>query len=297
MRALASLRSHDRNYAALRRAARTAIVMPALFALGTEVIGNPVVATFAAFGSFAMLLLVDFGGPLRDRLRNQAALAVACGALIAVATLCSRTTWLAAVAMMLVAFGVLFAGVASSVLAGATQPLLLSFILPISLPGPASSIPDRLAGWGMASAASLFAIALLWPAPARDPVRTDAIAACRALARRLRMEPGAEADSEAALARLHATFFATPFRPTGLSTAARAVVRLVDELRLLNAIVAREIPVPERMSAHVRAAWAAAANVLDGAAEAVERPSDAPDALPAAVERLHAALADLEGAA
>src|SRR4051795_2247267 len=99
MRALAWLRSHDRGYAALRRAGRTAIVMPALFALGTKVIGNPVVGTFAAFGSFAMLLLVDFGGPLRDRLRNQAALALGCGALISLATLASRTTWLAAATM------------------------------------------------------------------------------------------------------------------------------------------------------------------------------------------------------
>src|SRR3954449_12935331 len=286
MRALTWLRSHDRGYAALRRAVRTAIVMPALFAVGLHVVGEPVVATFAAFGSFAMLLLVDFGGPMRDRLRNQAALAVACGVLVALATVVSRTTWLAATTMTVAGFAVLFAGVASSVLAGATRTLLLSFILPVSLPGPASSIPDRLAGWGLASGASLVAIALLWPAPASDPVRTDAIAACRALARRLRMEPGAEADSDAALARLHATFFATPFRPTGLSTAARAVVRLVDELRLLNAIVARAMPAPERGSARVRAAWAAAATVLDGAADAVERPSDAPGALPAAVERL-----------
>ena len=36
--------------------------------------------------------------------------------------------------------------------------------------------------------ASLVAIALLWPAPARDPVRSAAIAACRALAARLRAE-------------------------------------------------------------------------------------------------------------
>ena len=36
--------------------------MPAMFALGDKVIGNPIIATFAAFGSFAMLLLVDFGG-------------------------------------------------------------------------------------------------------------------------------------------------------------------------------------------------------------------------------------------
>src|SRR3954463_14851234 len=102
--------------------------MPALFAVGLHVAGEPVVATFAAFGSFAMLLLVDFGGPMRDRLRNQAALAVACGVLITVATLVSNSTWLAAAMMAVVGFGVLFAGVASSVLAGATQTLLLSFI-------------------------------------------------------------------------------------------------------------------------------------------------------------------------
>ena len=78
-------------------------------------------ATFAAFGSFAMLLLVDFAGPMRERLQAQAALAVAGGVFVCLGTLASRTAWLAAVAMALVAFGVLFAGVVSSVLAGATH--------------------------------------------------------------------------------------------------------------------------------------------------------------------------------
>ena len=147
--------------------------------------------------------------------------------------------------MALVAFGVLFAGVVSSVLAGATTSLLLAFILPVSLPGPVSSIPDRLAGWGLASVVALLAIALLWPAPARDPVRSAAIAACRALAARLRAEvahvlgDGSAADHDAALARsdgalaaLHATFFATPVpadgaqhrRPGGRAAGRRAAV-------------------------------------------------------------------------
>src|ERR1700759_5061027 len=56
------LSQRDRDLAALRRAGRAAIVMPAMFALGDKVIENPVIATFAAFGSFAMLLLGDFGG-------------------------------------------------------------------------------------------------------------------------------------------------------------------------------------------------------------------------------------------
>ena len=182
------LREHDRGLAATRRAARAALVMPAMFALGQAVIGNAALATFAAFGSFAQLLLVDFAGPMPARLRAQAALALAGGVLVCLGTLVSGSTWIAAAAMAVVAFGVLFAGVVSSVLAGATTALLLAFILPVSLPGDAASIPARLAGWGLAAVAALVAIRVLWPAPARDPVRTATVAACRALAARLRAE-------------------------------------------------------------------------------------------------------------
>ncbi len=98
--------------------------MPAMFALGDKVIGNPQVATFAAFGSFAMLLLVDFGGPMAERIQAQAALAVTGGVFVCLATLASQTAWLAAVAMAVVGFSVIFAGVVSSVLAGATTALL-----------------------------------------------------------------------------------------------------------------------------------------------------------------------------
>src|SRR5580692_13044544 len=180
------LGQRDRGFAALRRATRTAIVMPAMFALGDKVIGNPQLATYAAFGSFAMLLLADFGGPMTERLQAQAALAVTGGVFVCVATLASRTAWLAAVAMAAVGFGVIFAGVVSSVLAGATTALLLAFILPVSLAAPASAVPDRLAGWAMAAGVALVAVAFLWPAPARDRLRGAAGAACRALADRLR---------------------------------------------------------------------------------------------------------------
>src|SRR5262245_50388167 len=129
------LRRHDPMLIALRRATRTAVVMPAMFAIGKEVIGNPTIGTFAAFGSFAMLLLVDFAGPMRSRVQAQAALAVTGCVFVCLGTLASQTTWLAAVLMAVVAFAVLFSGVVSSVLAGATTALLLSFILPVMLPG------------------------------------------------------------------------------------------------------------------------------------------------------------------
>src|SRR5260370_1158432 len=188
MHLLQWLSQRDRDFAALRRAGRTAIVMPAMFALGDKVIGDAALATFAAFGAFAMLLLVDFGGPMVQRLQAQAALVVAGGVFVCLGTLASQTVWLAAAAMAVAGFGVIFAGVVSSVLAGAATALLLAFILPVSLAAPASSVPDRLAGWGMAGGAALAAVALLWPAPARDRLRSAAITACRALAARLRSE-------------------------------------------------------------------------------------------------------------
>jgi hypothetical protein len=134
---IAWIRARDPGLRALRRAGRTAIVMPAMFAIGDRVIGNPNVATFAAFGSFAMLLLVDFTGPMRERLQAQAALSVVCGALVCLGTLASSSEGLGALAMALVGFAVLFAGVVSSVLASATTSLLLAFILPVSLAGRA----------------------------------------------------------------------------------------------------------------------------------------------------------------
>src|SRR3954451_1497937 len=312
MSAVAWLRERDPHFGALRRAGRAALVMPAMFALGDVVIGNPAVATFAAFGSFAMLLLVDFPGPMRARLQAQAALAVTGGGFVCVGTLASRSPALAAVAMALVAFGVLFAGVVSSVLAGATTSLLLAFILPVSLPGPVSSIPDRLAGWGLASAASLLAIALLWPAPVREPVRTAAIAGTRAVAHRLRAQvayvlggrgdalaakrDAAIAQADSAVETLHAVFFATPYRPTGLSTAARTLVRLVDELKWLNALVLQAAPHPHASAPipQVAAVKTAAAAVLERGADLLDAPQGSPDPLHAALAELRARLSELE---
>ena len=141
------------------------------------------------------------------------------------------------------------------------------------------------------------AISLLWPAPGRDPVRSSAIAACRALATRLRVEidfvlagrggrgragggrvPEAMAAADAAVEAVQTGFFATPYRPTGLSTSARAVVRLVDELRWLNSIVLRSAltapsamtPIPE-----VCEVKRAAADVLASAADLLEAPEQA----------------------
>ncbi len=303
------LARRDLGLAALRRGARTAILMPGLFALGDKVLTNADIATFGAFGSFAMLLLVDFGGPLRDRLQAQAGLAAVGAVFICIGTLASRSAWIAAIVMAVIGFAVLFAGVVSSTLAGASTALLLSLILPITVKAPNSAIGDRVAGWGLASAASLIAIALLWPAPTRHPLRAPAAAACRALASRLRKhmayllkEAGAPSraeveeafqEAEDALSGLQQAFLATPYRPTGLATPARTVVRLVDELNWLRIVLATghdvDAAVVNQASCRVKSC---AATVLEQAAAVLG------DTTPAAGhgDRLRAALADLDTA-
>jgi uncharacterized membrane protein YccC len=304
------LGQRDRGFVALRRAARTAIVMPAMFALGDKVIGNPQLATFAAFGSFAMLLLVDFGGPMAQRLQAEAALAVTGAVFVCLATLASRTAWLAAVAMALVGFGVLFAGVVSSVLAGATTALLLAFILPVSLAAPASAVPDRLVGWAMAAGAALVAIALLWPAPARDRLRGPAAAACRALAARLRAgiayllsgmdkqssldRDHAAAQADQAVQTLRSTFLATPYRPTGLSAPARTTVRLVDELNWLNSIVIQPGLHRDGVNRTVLRVKQTASAVLDRSADLLDSTGGSSDELDAALTELAAAHAEMQ---
>ena len=282
------LRARDAGFSALRRATRAAILVPAVFAVADLVIGNPTLAIFAAFGSFSMLLFVDFSGTIRERMLAQANLVLAGLVLITIATLASRVTWLAVAATLVVAFAVLFAGVVSSVLASATTALLVSFVLPVTLPGPASSIPDRLLGWLLAGAVALVAIVVLWPAPAYDPLRRPTARACALLGRRLRAEvdcarDGSDAqriarlrgqaeEAATAVTALRTSFFGTPYRPTGLATSTRSLVRLIDEVVLLESALERA-PLDQRPGsgdAVVCEVKLAAADVLERGAALLE---------------------------
>jgi uncharacterized membrane protein YccC len=300
---------HDPGYGALRRAGRTAIVMPTLFALGSVVIRDGDVATFAAFGSFSMLLLVDFRGPMRERIQAQIGLAVAGAVLVCLGTLASRPIWLAAVAMTVVTFAVLFVGSVSSVLASASTSLLLAFILPVTLPGTLASIGPRLAGWGIASVVGVIAISVLWPAPAQEPLRMGAARASRALAARLRADvefilsdrdPALVDDyqhaitaADDAVSALHAGFLSSPNRPTSLSTSARTVVRLIDELNWLQSVVSQSArfipsadPAAERAHKDACRVKIAAAGVLEAGAELLLQTGGDPKDLEDALARL-----------
>ncbi len=143
-----------------------------------------------------------------------------------------------------------------------------------------------MAGWGLSATVSVVAITLLWPAPVAFPVEDRAIAACRALAARIRAEIAwvlggytdelelaaehARARSDAAVGALDKLFLATPYRPTGLSTRARAEIRLVDELRWLSGAVLRS-----RLKRRAVKPGLSICQVKLAAAEVLERAADA----------------------
>jgi len=303
----------DPEYLALRRAVRAAIVTPICLLLTVEVIGDPVMATFSAFASIGLLILVDIPGPMRQRLVSYVALGGACSVLVCLATLLSGNVWLATISMAVVGFGVVFAGVLSSVLAASTTTLLLAWILPVSTKASAADIPARVSGWALGSALAILAVALIWPAGSSDPLRHQAAETCRRIAIRLRAQaiaavnrssadartedPDSAAAAQAAMNKLKGTFRRTPYRPTTLSTSGRAMVRMIDELDWVSVVADQYRSAVKHAPAvaDVGAVWDAAADVLDRCAHVLGLPPDADSraartALDAALERLDAAM-------
>jgi uncharacterized membrane protein YccC len=256
--------------------------MPAVFAFADKVIGNPQTAIFAAFGSFAMLVLVDFTGPMRSRLVAYLALACVGVGNIVLGTLCSRNAWLAAGAMAVVGFAILFSGVINGYFAAAGTAALLTFILPVTIPVSFSEVPARLGGWGLAAAAAICAHMLLWPSRPRGTLRNDAARACGALADLAETELAADPSaisSRTAAARdsvegLRRSFLAAPHRPNGPTGPTAALASLVDELDWLLSFLAPRADLPtldlcreenaEAMVATVAALRASAATLAGG---------------------------------
>ena len=233
-----ALRIHDPGLVSLRSAVRAAIVMPAVFAFADKVIGNPQLATFAAFGSFAMLVLVEFSGPIRSRVIAYGSLACAGAVNITIGTLCSRSTWLATIAMAVVGFVILFSGIINGYFAAASTAALLTFILAAMVAAPVSALPARLEGWALAAGAGIAAQLLIWPLRVQAPLRSDAARAATSLAElaatELERDEDATADrvraAGAALRDLRARFLATPHKPSGPTGRQAALGSLVDEV-------------------------------------------------------------------
>jgi uncharacterized membrane protein YccC len=227
---------------AAMRALRATIVMPSLFALTYEVIGNLQMATFASFGSFATLVLASFGGSRRDKAIAHLQLALVGSAALVIGTAVSGKAWLAAVVTIPVAFTIFFGGVAGPNAASGTTAALLAYVLPVASPGTIADIPSRLAGWWLASVVGTAAVLLLSPRSPGDRLRAAAAASANALASHLQaIERGdaTPADREAAIAAKHQLmnlFSTTPYRPTGLTTADQGLANVAEMLEWVTAL-------------------------------------------------------------
>ena len=227
-------RPSDPGHFALHNAIRAAIVVPLVLALGRAV-GNDQTALFGVFASFAFLVFVEFGGPTAVRLLAYIALAVVCAGLIVIGTLCSRTPVLAAVAMAVLGFAILFAGVVNGYLAAAGSAALLAFILPVLVPASAAQAPSRVAGWALGGCVAIPAVMLMFPSRPRDRLRDEIATACDALARLVAdPSPKTEVGATRALDAVHRQFSSTPYRPTGPTGATGALADLIDELDWLQ---------------------------------------------------------------
>jgi uncharacterized membrane protein YccC len=218
------------------RAARATIVMPCLFALTFEVIGDPQMTLFAVFGSFATLVFASFGGTRRDKAIAHLGLAVVGSAALIIGTLVSGIAWLATLVTIPVAFAIFFAGVAGSNAASGVTAALLAYVLPVAGLAEPGTIPSRLAGWWLASAVGTAAVLLTSPRSPGDKLRATTAAAATTLATHIRAAldgTATPANREASLAARHKlklTFTAGPYRPTGLAAPDQALASVVELL-------------------------------------------------------------------
>src|SRR6266404_1285318 len=281
------------NRDALKSAARAAIVMPSVFAFAYTVIGRPQTSIFAAFGCFATLVLVEFGGRPRERLLAHVGLAAVGVVFITLGTLCSRTPWLAAVG-----FATLFSGAFSGYFAAATAAATLLFILPVSIAAPTSEIGNRLLGWLLATTIATAATLLLWPPRRRADLRRAAATAVRAVGE-LAAAPSsndASARAEAAGRAVDAfrrSSLGSQHRPAGPTTSMAALAALPGELDwLLSFLVPTpELPYLGLASPEDAQVIASAVEVLDACASRLDGSDDEPDLVALDQARIDAARA------
>ncbi len=267
------------------RTLRAVLVIPTLFALTYEGFGNLQMALFAAFGGFANLIFASFGGSKRDKIIAHLGLAVIGSIGLIIGTAVNGITWLAVLVTIPVAFGIFFAGVAGPNAASGVTAALLPFVLSVATPGTISMIPDRLAGWWLASVVSTVAVLLLSPPSPGDRLRAAAAGSARALAAHLEASvsgTATAADTQACQAAKHelmSAFASTPYRPVGLATADQGLASVVQLLEWTTALIADATeghPNLDRAAPSDRDLFGLAAVVLGQIGDLLANPESAP---------------------
>ena len=215
-----------------------------LFAITLEGLGNLQIALFASFGSFATLVLVTFGGTTRDKVTAHIGLALTGSVLLIIGTAVNSSAIAGGLVTIPVAFAVFFAGVTGPNAASGVTGALLAYVLPAASPGTMSMVPDRLAGWWMASIAGTAAVLVLPNPQTADRLRGAVTALADTLADELEAMLAGEATDQLLRRCVDAknavlgVFTATAFRPTGLAIRDQALANAADLLEWLTQLVA-----------------------------------------------------------
>ena len=166
---LGRLRRRDPGDAVLRRAARLTLVASAVFYACRYGAGNPVLATYALFGTVATGAFAQLPGSAHQRARILLTTLPVVWALIAAGTLLAGDTWTAAGGMLVVGFVVAFAGVGGPRLVGLASAFQLFYILASFPPYQPDTLPERLGGATLGIALLAVAEVVLGPTRPRSP--------------------------------------------------------------------------------------------------------------------------------
>jgi len=282
------VKSKDPELSVVKRSARAAVALPAVFGLSHVLFSNPQVSLLGAFGSVTLLLLVDFPGPLRVRLVSYGTLFVIGVCFIAGGTVISTHKVAAILAMAVVGFAVLFVGIVSPRAAAASTATLLLFVLPVAVAEPAAMVGPRLIGWALAGGFCIPACMFVWPTPWHDNLRRRLSASMSAIGGLAvaqmdgRSDPAAQAAVTSELALLRGQLAGTPYPPTGATASAVTLVNLVGRVEWVagNAALVNEHD-STRGRVQIQAVIEAVAETLRGAASLVcddhAHPVDDPD--------------------
>lgn len=238
----------DPGFAALRRAARAAIVIPLAFALGTFVLHLGQNVIFIVFGCFALLVITDFGG-LRPARARAYLIATAVGAaLVALGTFVSLTIAAAAAVTFLVALVISSARVFGGYFVAGQTGMLLAYIVATAVPAPSSNIPTRVGAFVLAGLISTLAAVFLWPRFERVMLHRQAAKACLSVADLVDVlqanQDAAELQRRIDAARkaeqsARRGFVATAKRPAGAARRDRAFAQLLIDLQRIVDVVER----------------------------------------------------------
>lgn len=267
----------DPGHAALRKAARVALVMTAMNVVGHTVVDDPGFATFSSFGTFALLGFSNFSGPLRLRFELGIGFAVTGAGLVALGTLASGHLVSSAAMMLVAGFALTFAGVFGGYPSAGGKGLILATVLSVMLPGGVAEIGGRVLGWLVAGLVGSVAMVVFWPERPRPRIRLALGDIARQVGDLLDRIDTVTQDEVAevgnAARSLHQHVDAALSRPGGPRSRDQALLFLLDELTRALAFVRRIVgdgpraPIAEsdRSTLHTSGElFAATADVLHG---------------------------------